>query len=116
MSLAAPLLGAGAPANSRQAWLERFARGYFPGRSGQLFLVPREGTFVTDRDPLYTLDEIRNAIHQRFDPQEKTLIQSYDDAGNNQVFVDMARLQTLGLSLTNMAAFLERRTPVWQGR
>ena len=37
----------------RQVWLEMFARGYFPGRSGQLFVVPREGTIVTDRDPLY---------------------------------------------------------------
>ncbi len=37
----------------RQAWLDQFARGYFPGRSGQLFLVPREGDFVVDRDPLY---------------------------------------------------------------
>jgi hypothetical protein len=37
----------------RQVWLERFARGYFPGRSGQLFVVPREGVVVTDRDPLY---------------------------------------------------------------
>ena len=37
----------------RQAWLERFARGYFPGRSGQLFMVPREGVIVTDHDPLY---------------------------------------------------------------
>ena len=42
-----------APAPNRQAWLNRFARGYFPGRSGQLFVVPRHGTFVTDRDPLY---------------------------------------------------------------
>jgi hypothetical protein len=30
-----------------------FARGYFPGRSGQLFIVPREGDVITDRDPLY---------------------------------------------------------------
>lgn len=30
-----------------------FARGYFPGRSGQVFVVPREGEFVTYRDPLY---------------------------------------------------------------
>jgi Type I phosphodiesterase / nucleotide pyrophosphatase len=37
----------------RQAWLDQFARGYFPGRSGQIFLVPREGDFVVDRDPLY---------------------------------------------------------------
>src|SRR5689334_24376779 len=41
------------PTAQRQTWLERFARGYFPGRSGQLFLVPRQGVFVTDHDPLY---------------------------------------------------------------
>ena len=34
-------------------WLDQFARGYFPGRSGQVFLVSREGDFVVDRDPLY---------------------------------------------------------------
>ena len=43
-----------APASAqRQTWLERFARGYFPGRSGQLFVVPRHGVVITDRDPLY---------------------------------------------------------------
>lgn len=30
-----------------------FARGYFPGRSGQIFVVPREGDIITDHDPLY---------------------------------------------------------------
>ena len=30
-----------------------FARGYFPGRSGQVFVVPNEGDIVTQRDPLY---------------------------------------------------------------
>jgi hypothetical protein len=30
-----------------------FARGYFPGRSGQVFVVPREGHVITERDPLY---------------------------------------------------------------
>lgn len=38
----------------RQQWLEMFARGYFPGRSGQVFVVPKQGRFVTSRDPLYT--------------------------------------------------------------
>ena len=37
----------------RQRWLEMFARAYFPGRSGQIFVVPREGTIITERDPLY---------------------------------------------------------------
>jgi hypothetical protein len=40
-------------ADPRDAWLDAFARGYFPGRSGQLFLVPREGEFLVDRNPLY---------------------------------------------------------------
>ena len=48
IALSSDLVGA-----QRQAWLERFARGYFPGRSGQLFLVPREGVIVTEKDPLY---------------------------------------------------------------
>ena len=30
-----------------------FARGYFPGRSGQVFYVPHEGDFLVDKDPLY---------------------------------------------------------------
>jgi predicted AlkP superfamily pyrophosphatase or phosphodiesterase len=30
-----------------------FARGYFPGRSGQVFYVPHEGDFIAEKDPLY---------------------------------------------------------------
>lgn len=41
------------PASLRQQWLEMFARGYFPGRSGQVFVVPKQGWFVTSKDPLY---------------------------------------------------------------
>jgi len=39
--------------SGREAWLDALARGYFPGRSGQIFIVPREGDFIVDRDPLY---------------------------------------------------------------
>lgn len=43
------------PANAittaRQRFLDMFARAYFPGRSGQLFVVPREGNFLTRPDP-----------------------------------------------------------------
>lgn len=39
--------------SQRQQWLEMFARGYFPGRSGQVFVVPKAGWFVTSQDPLY---------------------------------------------------------------
>jgi predicted AlkP superfamily pyrophosphatase or phosphodiesterase len=51
-----PTPAAGSPtaaASQRQQWLEMFARGYFPGRSGQVFVVPKQGWFVTSRDPLY---------------------------------------------------------------
>lgn len=37
----------------RQRWATMFARGFFPGRSGQIFVVPREGDIITSRDPLY---------------------------------------------------------------
>ena len=49
----APARAATAASPQRQVWLNMFARGYFPGRSGQLFIVPREGDFITERDPLY---------------------------------------------------------------
>jgi hypothetical protein len=43
-----------AASSPREAWLEAFARGYFPGRSGQVFIVPREGEFIVRRnDDLY---------------------------------------------------------------
>jgi len=44
---------AGSSSSLRQQWLDMFARGYFPGRSGQVFVVPKQGWFVTSRDPLY---------------------------------------------------------------
>jgi hypothetical protein len=39
--------------SQREQWLRMFARGYFPGRSGQVFVIPKDGDFVTSRDPLY---------------------------------------------------------------
>lgn len=45
--------GQPAPASERQRWLDMYARGYYPGRSGQLFLITREGDFIVDHDPLY---------------------------------------------------------------
>ena len=37
----------------RQRFLEMFARAYFPGRTGQLLVVPRRGDFITRPDPYY---------------------------------------------------------------
>ena len=44
------------PANAatsaaRKRFQEMFARAYFPGRNGQLLVVPREGHFITRPDP-----------------------------------------------------------------
>ena len=36
---------------TRQRFLDMLARSYFPGRSGQLLLVPRVGDFITRTDP-----------------------------------------------------------------
>ena len=49
---------AAAPADAttlatRQRFLEMFARAYFPGRTGQLLIVPREGDFITRADVAY---------------------------------------------------------------
>lgn len=40
---------------TRQRFLDMFARSYFPGRTGQILIVPREGDFITrpDRDVPY---------------------------------------------------------------
>ena len=52
---AATAAAASAPSSDspRHEWLRMFARGYFPGRSGQIFFVPHEGDFLVDKDPLY---------------------------------------------------------------
>ena len=39
---------------ARQRFLEMWARAYYPGRTGQLLVVPREGEFITRPDPNYT--------------------------------------------------------------
>ena len=38
---------------ARQRFLEMFARAYYPGRTGQLLIVPRDGDFITRPDPNY---------------------------------------------------------------
>src|SRR5438045_7084382 len=38
---------------TRQRFLTMFARAYFPGRTGQLLIVPREGDFITRPDVAY---------------------------------------------------------------
>jgi hypothetical protein len=51
-------------------------------------------------------DEIIPLVNKRFDPEAR-IIQYYGDAANNQLFIDTARLQSLGFSLREVAAMLE---------
>ena len=50
---AEPRASAAPTGSPRDRWLEMFARGYYPGRSGQVFVVPSQGEVITERDPLY---------------------------------------------------------------
>jgi predicted AlkP superfamily pyrophosphatase or phosphodiesterase len=52
------------------------------------------------------LDDILEQLKARFDPQG-AFINYYDDAANNQLYLDTARLKTLGVSLKDVASFLE---------
>ena len=52
------------------------------------------------------LDEVIAQLNKRFDVEGK-FINYYNDAANNQLHLDTARLQTLGFSLKDVAAFLE---------
>jgi hypothetical protein len=49
---------------------------------------------------------IVDLLHEKFDPQAKRLILSFEPE-NGQIFVDEARLAELGLTLRDLAAFLE---------
>ena len=51
--------------------------------------------------------DIVTAIHNRFDPERKAIVQYYEDAANNELYVDSARLQSLGFTLKDVSAFLE---------
>jgi predicted AlkP superfamily pyrophosphatase or phosphodiesterase len=52
------------------------------------------------------LDEVIAQLNKKFDAEGK-FINYYNDAANNQLHLDTARLQQLGFSLKNVAAFLE---------
>jgi hypothetical protein len=50
--------------------------------------------------------DIIELLHQRFDPEVKKLVTSFE-AENGQIFVDEDRLAKLGLTLRDLAVFLE---------
>ena len=54
-------------------------------------------------------DEVVASIHQKFDPTDKKVVQYFTDPANGQIYLDTARLQTLGFSLKDVAVFLESK-------
>jgi hypothetical protein len=53
------------------------------------------------------MDEISALIDKRFSPSGGTVVQYYNDAANNQIHLDTAKLASLGASLKDVATFLE---------
>jgi hypothetical protein len=54
-------------------------------------------------------DEIVAALVAKFDPkgEAKALVSYYQDAANNQLYINAKRLQSMGLTLKDLATFLE---------
>ncbi len=51
-------------------------------------------------------DEVAQAIHKKFDPQNK-IVRYYEDPANQQIYMDSERLRSLGFTLKDVAGFLE---------
>jgi len=88
------------------AYLELIDRKAGPGRS--VTVITADHGQVPEPPPggrVY-LDDVIAQLNKRFDAEGK-FINYYNDAANNQLHLDTARLQTLGFSLKDVAAFLE---------
>jgi len=53
------------------------------------------------------MDDISALIDKRFSPAGGTVVQYYNDAANNEIHLDTARLRSLGVTLKDVARFLE---------
>jgi predicted AlkP superfamily pyrophosphatase or phosphodiesterase len=52
-------------------------------------------------------DDVVKLIHDRFDPEGKTVMQYATDTANSQIYLDTTRLNSRGYSLKDVATFLE---------
>jgi hypothetical protein len=99
-----------------------YARAYYPGRSGQIMLVPREGDFVTRNEPAY---RFMHGSPWRYDANIPLLFfgspfirrGTYADAAVQQDIVPtLARLLRLHLPPTVTGRFLEKAVDSSAGR
>jgi predicted AlkP superfamily pyrophosphatase or phosphodiesterase len=55
----------------------------------------------------YYVEDIRDMIHDRFDPRERRLVLDFSDPANLQMTIDPVRLEELGVKASDVAAFVE---------
>ena len=79
------------------------------GPNGRLLAITADHGMPGEPAPgrRHYIDEIIERIHARFDPTEKKIVTYYGDAANNQIYIDTARLRTLGFSLKDVTTLLE---------
>ena len=89
------------------AYLSLIDRKAGPGRS-LLVISADHGMPPEPRAPRRRMffEEVIAAVNKRFDPEGKS-IRYYGDPANNQLYLDSARLRSLGFTLKDVAAFLE---------
>jgi predicted AlkP superfamily pyrophosphatase or phosphodiesterase len=88
------------------AYLELIDKKAGPGRSVTVITADHGQVPAPPPGGRVYLDEVIAQLNKRFDAEGK-FINYYNDAANNQLHLDTARLQTLGFSLKDVAAFLE---------
>jgi predicted AlkP superfamily pyrophosphatase or phosphodiesterase len=55
----------------------------------------------------YYVEDVREQVHDRFDPRERRLVLDFSDPADLQMVIDPVRLEELGLKMSDVAAFLE---------
>ena len=58
------------------------------------------------------LDEIRDKVEARFGATASAVVQYFDDAANDQIYLDTAKLAASKIPLRDVAAFLEKEIPL----
>src|SRR5262249_24485643 len=63
-------------------------------------------------DGRHYIDDVVDAIHQKFDPPQKAVVQYFGDPANAQLYIDVHRLEALHVPLTDVASLLASQSYV----
>ncbi len=88
------------------AYLELIDKKAGPGRSVTVFTADHGTPGEPKPGRRFHPEEIIPLINKKFDPQGR-IVQYYADAAGNQLHLDSARIESLGFTLKDVAAFLE---------